>query len=415
MNPEVARPIFLACSLAFLAFLTLRNKQDTTRNWSMFYSSLYITAVLPIANVICINLGFWKFLDPALPLILMPYDIFFLWIISWGVVPIFFLERRRYILIVIAIVFWLDIVLMPALERVGILQLNDSWLIGEVALIATVFIPAYLWAYAYTHQKWIWFRALLQVIVMICIFIFGLPFLLSQYGLLTDLTFAMNAILFLFFLIIAFPGLVAVINLVQVGKGTPFPYDKTTRLVTSGVYAYIRNPIQWSFTLIFVPMAIYHGSWFLLTGMAVSLAYILALANFHEYDDMEARFGTAWTKYKSVVPNWYFQWKPLNIPMGTVYIDWHSDRYSHLSNWYARHKPINLDIRNTNDLQDSTLQQVIYIDGFGQRHHGVMAVVRSLEHIHLGFATLSWFMRFSGIIWVIDSILNCLRCNHREQ
>jgi len=206
MNPEVARPIFLACSLAFLAFLTLRNKQDTTRNWSMFYSSLYITAVLPIANVICINLGFWKFLDPALPLILMPYDIFFLWIISWGVVPIFFLERRRYILIVIAIVFWLDIVLMPALERVGILQLNDSWLIGEVALIATVFIPAYLWAYAYTHQKWIWFRALLQ----------------------------------LFFLIIAFPGLVAVINLVQVGKGTPFPYDKTTRLVTSGVYAYIR-------------------------------------------------------------------------------------------------------------------------------------------------------------------------------
>lgn len=404
MNPDHIRSGLLIAALMFIGFLTLRNKQNTARNWAMFYAMLYTTSALPIVNVICVNLELWSFTDAYIPAILIPIDIFFLWIFAWGIIPIFFLQRK-YFLIVLGAIFWLDFLIMPALETVGILELQSNWWIGEIALVLLVFTPGYIWAYSSFHKTRTWLRALLQVGVMIMVFVFGLPFLLSSYSLIDGLHFSMGSLLFQFFVIIALPALMAVVDLVQKGKGTPFPYDKTENLVITGVYAYIRNPIQWSFTLIFIPMAIYHSSWYLLIGSIISLAYSIAVADFHEYSDMEKRFENQWTTYISSVPKWYFLWRPYKIAKGTIYFDSGCNHCSRLAAWFSIKDLQQLTIKKANEYKEDTLKKVTYVDHLGTSYSGIAALANALEHINLMYATIGWFIRFPLIIYMLDSIV----------
>lgn len=404
MTPDHIRTILLLAALVGLAYLILRNQQNTKRNWALFYAVLYICATLPIVNYSSVTHGLWDFTDVSLPTLLIPFDILFLWVVSWGIIPVFFLSKR-YFPIVLGFVIWIDILLMPALERMNILVLHDWWLIGEMALVAIVFIPGYVWAYASYHDRWPGLRAMLQVIVIICLYFVGLPFLLAQYGLIDGLHYVVDSLLLQLLLIIAFPGLVAVVDLVQIGKGTPFPYDKTHYLVSHGIYAYIRNPIQWSFALVSIPLTIYHGSWHLLVALPMSIFYSLSIADVQEYDDMENRFGAQWSTYKRSVPKWYFLWKPLAIPTAIVYLDSDCVHCSRLSSWFCNHHPLHLEIKSASDYAGTTLHKVTYVDCYGHASKGTKAIARSLEHINLAYATLGWFMRFPLVYYLLDAIV----------
>lgn len=414
MNADDIRTVLSILALAFVAYLTLRDDQDERKNWAIFYACCFNVVTLPIINYMCVRAGLWSFTDGATSIFLMPYDIYFLWIIAWAVVPVFFLKYKQP-LIVITAVFWLDLLLMPALQELDVLHLNSNWLIGEVALVLLVFIPGYYWALASFEDKWVGFRASLQVVCMVCVFVLGLPTLLHDYDLIATLHFSVEPITFQLFLITAFPGLVAVVDLVQKGKGTPFPYDKTKMLVRTGVYAYIRNPIQWSFTFIFLSMAVYHDSWYLLTGSAISIAYTLAIADVHESPDMERRFGTQWSTYVSEVPSWYFKWKPKGIPSGTIYFDQECTQCSQLSEWLKSKNSQQLVVEKIINAPNSVFQKVTYIDYRGQVYVGISAIAHALEHINLIYATAGWFIRFPLICYLLDSIVYSMGFGEEEQ
>jgi hypothetical protein len=216
------------------------------------------------------------------------------------------------------------------------------------------------------------------------------------------------------FFIIAVPALIAVNDLVIKGKGTPFPFDPTENIVRTGVYAYCRNPIQWSFTFMFIPLAIYFQSYYLLIGIFISLLFTIGISNPQEYEDMEARFSKKWDKYKLSVPNWRFLWIPKNIPKGTIYFDHNCNQCSKVQKWFLNAKAVNLDIKNAKNFPGNTILQATYIDENGIKFNSITAIACSLEHINLAYASLGWFVRLPIINFVLQSIIDTMEFQNEK-
>jgi hypothetical protein len=209
---------------------------------------------------------------------------------------------------------------------------------------------------------------------MIEVFVIGIPFIMQSYGIIEKFQFHLAPYLFQFLLIIAFPALVAVHDLVKKGKGTPFPYDPTEHLVRTGVYAYIKNPIQWSFTLMFIPISFYYDSYYFLLG----------------------------------VPSWRFLWKPINIPYGEIYFDDDCNQCSQIKKWFQSFKSTKLHIKSKSEYPKDQILQVTYIDHNGLEYKGVRAIACAMEHINLAYASLAWFMRMPIINQVLQIIIDTM-------
>ena len=118
--------------------------------------------------------------------------------------------------------------------------------------------------------------------------------------------------------IIAFPwtllGLVPVIagsvlNVMADGafkrhQTTVKPFEKSTALVTSGVYSISRHPMYLGFTLILLGLAIFMGA--LTSFVVVPLFAVLMELVFIRTEEpmMAARFGQSWLDYKQRVRRW---------------------------------------------------------------------------------------------------------------
>lgn len=402
---ENIRTILIGICFSLITVFFLKEKQSKKLNWSLFFSFIWILFLLPIVNYFCVEYNLWFFVENN-SVIKIPYDILFLWMFFW-MLPFYFF-RGKHTIIISLFLFWIDIITMPYLEEIGILKLNKNWLIGEVVLLLLVFIPSYIWAKFYFVKKFLSVRALFQVVIMAAFLLIVIPFSVKVYQTGTFQFQKFSSIYFQIIFMIAFPALVAILDLIEKGKGTPFPYDKTQNLVTSGVYAYIKNPIQWSFTILFIPLAIYHESYLLLLGSVISLAYTIGVSNPQEYEDMKERFGVNWNNYKKSVPSWYFQWNPKQISLGTIYFKKDCNQCEEIKKWFENKKTINLKIDFSENYKGEELLQVTYKNHLGQEYKSVKAIAYALEHINLGYASLGWFMKFPIVSYIIQSIIDAL-------
>ena len=389
-------------SFAFLSFLIFKPRQNAKLNWAMFYATLWVALSLPVVNYICVKLGYWNYLSEEFQLLQMPLDLYFSWVIIWGAVVTYFL-KSRFVMTSLLGIFWIDILFMPLMEQYGLLSLRSDWLIGETAILIVVLLPARLWAKWSLENNHVVGRALLQVICM-SVLLFGLlPYAVYQY---VPFDYNLSSKEWMYLLqvvfMLALPALTAVRDLATLGKGTPFPYDKTENLVTTGVYAYIRNPIQWSMTVLFIPMAWWLSSPLLLLGSFVSLAYALSIAWVQEGADMVSRFGSSWVEYKRRVPQFRFLWKPIKMGQSTIYFKKDCLICQKTKHWFANRNPINLDFQPAMD----NIRQVTYIDNNSNESTSVLAISYALEHINLLYASLGWFMRFPGICFLLQLIVD---------
>jgi len=410
----VIRSSLVALCLLIFMILFIFKTPKAKLNWTIFYSTLWVTFSLAIVNYILVEKNLWCFPSSTPLTINMPLDFFFIWIIFWGIIPVYFF-KGKYALILCLTLFWLDLLLMPKLEELGLLQLNKYWLIGEVILILFVWFPSYVWAKIYYKKTHLKFRSLFQVIIMVLFLFITIPFIIKTYNKLAFNIKPVTIYLFQFVFIIALPSLIAVIDLTTKGKGTPFPYDKTSILVKNGVYAYCKNPIQWSFTFLFIPLSYYYNSPLLLLGIVISIAYTIGVSNYQEYNDMKIRFGIDWINYKRNVPSWRFLWKPKAIPKGTIYFKKNCNQCEQIKSWFTKNNTQNLDIKFSNTYTHTTLLQVTYIDYLGKEYKSVKAIAHALEHINLAYASLGWFMRLPLINTVLQYIIDTMSFNEKEE
>ncbi len=99
-------------------------------------------------------------------------------------------------------------------------------------------------------------------------------------------------------------GTWATVQFTDVGRGTPIPLDPPRRLVATGPYAYVRNPMQISGILVAIVIALYHPTAY----MALYLLDVLLISGllFHIYErkELAEMFGEPYLRYKSHVKNW---------------------------------------------------------------------------------------------------------------
>ena len=108
----------------------------------------------------------------------------------------------------------------------------------------------------------------------------------------------------LMLMVLALPGVSAVQEFAQRGRGTPIPYDPPKLLATSGIYRYLANPMQLSCTLVMLLWAaILRNPWLLLAPVA-SVIYSAGIARWDERQDLASRFGEPWRNYRNKVRDW---------------------------------------------------------------------------------------------------------------
>ncbi len=98
---------------------------------------------------------------------------------------------------------------------------------------------------------------------------------------------------------------------VRVGQGTPNPWVPPRVLVTTGPFAWTRNPIILSHALACLGVALVIAS-----PSAVVIVLLLGIpVQFivrHEERSLEARYGEAYRSYRDSVPRWIPRWSRHN-------------------------------------------------------------------------------------------------------
>jgi protein-S-isoprenylcysteine O-methyltransferase Ste14 len=97
----------------------------------------------------------------------------------------------------------------------------------------------------------------------------------------------------------------AFVQFVTEGAGTPAPVAPTERLVVSGLYRYVRNPMYLAVIATIVGQGLLFGRMVLLLyGVAVGLAFS-AFVRGYEEPTLSRRYGAEYEAYRRAVPRWW--------------------------------------------------------------------------------------------------------------
>lgn len=109
-------------------------------------------------------------------------------------------------------------------------------------------------------------------------------------------------------------GGLAIVELAHRGGGTPVPWDPPRRLVTTGLYAHVANPIQIAGLLLGAACFADRPTW--ARGVYLLDLFVVALVVFRNYerDELEWRFGEAGRRYLEEVRAWWPRLTPVHFP-----------------------------------------------------------------------------------------------------
>ena len=201
------------------------------------------------------------------------------------------------------------------------------------------------------------------------------------------------------------------------GQGTPIPFDPPKHLVSSGVYAYLANPMQLSAFLMLVGWGVLLESGWVIVGGLVALIFSIGLAAWSEDGDLKERFGPTWLDYRQQVRNWWARWRPwypADSP-ARLYVAESCGPCSELGRWLRRQQPRGLSLVAAESHPSQNLRRLTYDPADGTTsEEGVAALGRALEHIHLGFALLGWTLRLPVVCQFVQLITDAVGGGPRQ-
>lgn len=149
-------------------------------------------------------------------------------------------------------------------------------------------------------------RAVLYVVLFVAVVLVLLPgWVLRQTGgqlaAPTALSWTLGLPVFLLGVAIA---LWAAVSDVILGRGTPAVYDPPRRLMSSGPYAWVRNPMYIGAATALLGAAIVYRSraLFLIMVAYATIAHLFVVA--YEEPQLERRFGDDYARYRARVRRW---------------------------------------------------------------------------------------------------------------
>jgi protein-S-isoprenylcysteine O-methyltransferase Ste14 len=89
-----------------------------------------------------------------------------------------------------------------------------------------------------------------------------------------------------------------------VGRGTPGPWDALRRVVATGPYRWVRNPIYLAALLVILGEAwLFLSPALLIYAAAMAILFHLFVIGYEERT-LDRRFGDAYAEYRRTVPRW---------------------------------------------------------------------------------------------------------------
>ncbi|WP_017616192.1 methyltransferase family protein [Nocardiopsis salina] len=341
-----------------------------------------LLALVPL-NLVALHIGWWDFHAEGAVWQGIPVDLLLAWAVLWGALPALALRYLPVPLLVVVLV-WFDTLFMPLAEPVVVL--GPWWVLGELAGTAVGLIPALLLAHwtlrgTLVHTR-MWAQAFLALGFMVVLPVaVAAPEVAGLSG--PVLSAAVQALA-----LASLPGLAAAREFAAVGNGTPLPYDPPARLVTSGPYAYVRNPMQATVVCVYLVLGVLHPV--LLLGAVVALACAAGFAAWHEGAQLRAAFGERWEHYRRGVRPWVPRWRPWpDRAEGALYVAAECSVCREVRAWVEARRPVRLRVSPAAD-HPEVLFRLTYEDTLGNRWSGVRALARALEHVNLGWALVGW-------------------------
>jgi protein-S-isoprenylcysteine O-methyltransferase Ste14 len=360
---------------------------------------LWNLPALLLLHLAAAHFGWWQFEARGGLLLGMPVELYLSWAWVWG--AIFALAFPAYPLGVAALLaLAADLALMPCAAPV--IRLGPAWILGEAEGLLGVLLPGLLLARWTLRDQHLVGRALLQMLAFTGFLVFVLPAIAIdgsgsawmnpltrpawQFSLLVQ-ALALPGLL----------GLTAVQEFVTRGGGTPVPFDPPRRLVTTGVYSYVRNPMQLSAVALLMLLGlVLRNVWVSAAGVMAHL-YSAGLAGWDEHEDLRQRFGESWTGYRRNVRQWVPSLRPWHRPdhgSAHLFVAEGCDMCRDVARWFDRRKARGLAIVAAESHSSGALTRITYEPADGSRAAtGVEAVARALEHVHLGWALLGFLLR----------------------
>jgi protein-S-isoprenylcysteine O-methyltransferase Ste14 len=333
----------------------------------------------------------------------MPVDLYLSWAWLWGAIPALAFPSIPLVVVLLAALA-LDLVLMPL--GAPLVRLGPAWLVGEVVGLVGVLVPAQLlarWTLGDTHLRE---RALLQMLAFSGLMLFVIPAIAIEQSAgswtnpLTTPAWQLSLVVQVL-TIPAVLGLTAVQEFVTRGGGTPVPFDPPRRFVTTGIYAYVRNPMQLSAVLLlFLLGLVLRNAWVSSAGVMAHV-YSAGLAGWDEDQDLQQRFGSHWTEYRRSVRRWVPRLRPWFRPdhaPAHLFIAERCTMCSEVRRWFECRGVRHLTIVAAETHPSNRLRRITYEPGDGSSAAaGVEAIARALEHIHFGWAFVGFLLRLPVI------------------
>jgi protein-S-isoprenylcysteine O-methyltransferase Ste14 len=402
------------------AFLTALVRGRRPRQFAAcLLSTLWVAVSLLALQRLNQAAGWWAFSSAGESFRAMPLELYLGWIVLWGLLPQLAWPRLSLVWSALAMTA-LDLVGMPLCGAV--VHLSPHWLAGESVAVLLALLPALClarWTLDDTHLR---LRASMQVALSGGLFLFWLPELvfalrpgrgwsplLSMPGWQRQLALQSIALL-------AVPGVAAVIEFAQRGHGTPIPYDPPKRLVTSGIYRYIANPMQLSCAMAMLAWAcLLRNPWIALAAV-VSTIYSVGIAAWDEGQDLAQRFPAEWYTYRANVHNWLPRWRLYHAgPPARVYIARTCGPCAELRRWIEARAPIGLEIADAEGAACGILRRMRYESADGSEgDDGVRAMARVLEHLNLAWALAGAVLRLPGVWWCVQLVMDASGLGPRD-
>jgi protein-S-isoprenylcysteine O-methyltransferase Ste14 len=406
MTEMLIRAVSLYVAMVLLiAAAWWRPPSPRVRNAAMLACIWNIPALL-IVHALSTQMGWWRIEAHGGAQVLgMPLDLLVGWMLLWGAVPVIAMPRVP-IAVMVGVALAFDLWAMPRCAPV--VTLGGGWVLGEGIAIAIALVPAQLFARWTRDERHLAARATLQVICFAALTVWLVPALTFEHigprlqpgglgwrVLLTyDRQWLQIALQFVAFA--ALPGVSGVQEFVRRGQGTPVPFDPPRRLVTSGIYAYVANPMQLSAALTLIAMGALLHSWWIAGASVMAVIYGSGFAAWDEERDLDARFGGRWKTYRREVHNWRPRWRPYvaaDTEPARLYVAFTCGKCSEVGEWVQRQRPRGLRIVPAEQYPDRDLWRITYASPDGVEDEGVAAIARALEHMHLGWAIAGLFLR----------------------
>jgi protein-S-isoprenylcysteine O-methyltransferase Ste14 len=384
-------------ALAMAALWVWRRPARRLVSGAMLAFAWNVPVVLGL-HLLAMRWGWWRFEARGGLFLGMPVDLYAAWICLWSVIPALAFPASP-LVIVAGFALVLDLLFMPA--GAPLIQLGPHWLVGEAIGLLIGVIPGQLlarWTARDTHLAG---RAVLQALAFSGVMLFVLPAIAID-GSATAWTSPLSrpawqlSLIAQLLAVVGLIGLTAVQEFVERGGGTPVPFDPPRRIVTTGIYAYVRNPMQLSGVLLLLMMGAILENWWVAASGIVAHIYSAGLAGWDEGEDLRRRFGGDWVGYRKGVRAWAPRFRPWHLPStapARLYVSEECSMCSEVGRWFHSRGARHLEIVPA-ERHGSPLTRITYESNTGAcQASGVVALSRALEHLHLGWALVGFACR----------------------